>query len=201
SGKATLLGLLQSPIVVVLAIVFLGERLSPKHWLAGVLVLIGAFLINFDVDALAFNMSWGELLGIISPFCIGAGIVTMKSVVEKVNPIQVTGVALLIGAGMLSFSLPIFDVGVQLGVSVLLVILLMGIVRGTAWFVYYTTLPHIGASRAAIIFVSYAFFTVIFQLIMVAIAPDLGIRLPGNLLTALIGGIFIVSGIVVMNRA
>ena len=89
SGKSTLLGLTQSPMMVILAIIFLHEKLATKHWIAGSLVLMGAILINFNLDGFSFDVGWGELLGIVSSLCISVGVIIITPVMTKANKLQV----------------------------------------------------------------------------------------------------------------
>ncbi|MEM7119166.1 MAG: DMT family transporter [Chloroflexota bacterium] len=201
AGKSSLLGLLQSPAVIILSIIFLGERLLLKHWLAGALMIFGAFLINFNPTAFTFEFGAGELARVALAFFVGIGIVLMKTVVANINEIQVTGVSMTIGAIFLSLTIAWFDTSLQLTLPAFGLLLLVGLLRGLSWYAYYVPLPFIGASRAIILFGSYSFFTVMLQLITVAIAPNLGIQLPSNLMMALLGGLVVVGGIVIMTRS
>ncbi|MEM7533373.1 MAG: DMT family transporter [Chloroflexota bacterium] len=201
AGKSTLLGLLQAPAVIILSIIFLGERLLLKHWLAGALMIFGAFLINFNPEALTFEFGSGELARVALAFFVGVGIVLMKPIVVNINEIQVTAVSMIISVFFLCAAIPWFDSGLQFSLPALGLLAIVGILRGLSWYFYYVPLPIIGASRAIILFGSYAFFTVMLQLIIVAITPNLGTQLPSNLAMALIGGVVIVVGIVVMTRS
>lgn len=201
AGKSSLLGLLQAPAVIILSIIFLGERLLLKHWLAGALMLFGAFLINFNPEALTFEFGTGELARVVLALFVGIAIVIMKPIVTNINEIQVTGVSMLIGGLFLSMALPWFDTGLELTIPAFCLLVLVGLLRGLSWYAYYVPLPIIGASRAIILFGSYSFFTVLLQLITVSITQDLGIQLPPNLAMALLGGLVIVGGIVVMTRS
>ena len=61
-------------------------------------------------------------------------------------------------------------------------------------------MPHIGASRCSILFLSFVLMTFILQTAIDTIAPSLGLQVPANLLTAATGGLIIVTGIILINR-
>jgi drug/metabolite transporter (DMT)-like permease len=61
AGKMALLGQLESPFVVILAIIFLGEALTIRRGVAGLFVLAGTLLINFNLQTLEFGLGWGEI--------------------------------------------------------------------------------------------------------------------------------------------
>ena len=75
----------------------------------------------------------------------------------------------------------------------------MGCFRGLAWFFYYTSMRHIGASRASIIFLSSGFFTVLFQVSLAAFLPNLGLQPPQSLTAVILGGVLIAIGIVILQ--
>ncbi|MEM7536340.1 MAG: DMT family transporter [Chloroflexota bacterium] len=201
SGKSTLLGLLQSPVVVIFAIVFLSERLQSKHWIAGGFILLGAFLINFNPNAFTLEIGIGESARIATTIFVAVGIILMKPIVAQVNAIQATGVSILISVIFLLMALPLFDVELQLNVPIFVLLTIVGILRGLSWLLYYIALPVIGVSRGIILFGSNAFFTVLLQVAVVAMLPFLGLKLPSNLLMALLGGVFMLGGIALMNRS
>ncbi len=72
AGKTALLGQLETPFVVIFAITFLGEVLTKRRWIAGLLALLGTVLINFDFQALAFTLGRGEILATLAPISVRA---------------------------------------------------------------------------------------------------------------------------------
>ncbi len=199
SGKTALLLQLETPFVVILAIFLLKEQVSARHWIAGVLALSGALLINFDLRALQLTFSWGEIQAMLAPIGSATGIIILKSVLDRADAYRVTGLALLLGAVFLTPFVPFMVFSFELGGAVLGVIALMGLMRGASWLIYNMGLKHIGASRSAIIFISFAFFTVMFQAGVAKFGPALGLQLPANLPAALIGGALIALGIVMLQ--
>ncbi|MCB0211550.1 MAG: DMT family transporter [Anaerolineae bacterium] len=199
SGKVALLGQLETVFVVTLAILFLGERLTPLRWLAGVIALLGVLLINFDVQALRFTLSRGELLATAAPLAVASGIIIVKPVLDLADARLITGLALLLGGVFLTPLLPLTGTPLTLSGAALLVIIGGGIMRGLAWLFYNVSLRHIGAARCAIIFLSYAFFAVTLQIIIVQLAPGLGLQLPSNLVAAIGGGLLVALGIAILQ--
>lgn len=199
SGKAALLGQLQPPFMVTLAIIFLGEHMSGRRWLAGALAVSGAVLINFDPRAAELSLGWGEILAILGVLTMATGIIILKKSLDHADPQWITGLALLAGALFLTPLLPFYGSTAWLGLATLLVIAIMGLFRGGAWLVFNVALRHIGASRCSILFLSFAFFTVIFQLGFNRLLPLLDLRTPTNLLMAVIGGSFVAAGVILLQ--
>ncbi|MEM7128987.1 MAG: DMT family transporter [Chloroflexota bacterium] len=205
AGKANLLGQLQTFFVVALAILFLNETLSRRRLVAILLALFGATLINFDPSTLWVTWGLGETLTIGGRLMIAVGIVLMKPLFDHGNAAGTTGLAMLIGAFFLFGAFPFsrtmitIDPGYSVGWATIMMIGLIGIGRGLSWLCFNTAQRYIGASQAIIIFLSYAFFTILFQAIVVWIAPNVGVQLPKNLGIALVGGVLIAAGIIILQ--
>lgn len=199
AGKSALLGQLQTPFLVVLAIIFLGEHLSPRRWLAGALALSGGILINFDAEALQLSIGWGESMAILGALAVSTGITILKPLLDRVDARWVTGLALLLGALFLIPFIPFYGSSAGLGWTALVIIVVTGTIRGGSWLVYNIALQHIGASRCAIIFLTFAFFTVILQLVVATSSPLLGLQPPANLPMAFVGGGVVTLGIVLLQ--
>lgn len=199
SGKVALLGQLETVFVVALAILFLGERLTPWRWLAGGIALLGVLLINFDVQAFRFTLSRGELLATIAPLAVASGIIIIKPVLDLADARLVTGLALTMGGLFLMPLVPLTGTPLEMDSAALAIIVSAGVMRGLAWLFYNVSLPRIGAARCAIIFLSYAFFTVVLQIIVVQLAPGLGLQLPTNLIAAVGGGFLVALGIAILQ--
>lgn len=199
AGKAALFGQLETVFVVIFAIIFLGEVLTRRRWIAGLLAFSGMILINFDLQSLQFTLGRGEVLATLSPICVAAGIVVLKPVLDYADARQVTGLALIFGA---LYMLPFIPFWVTLYVfttAAFMTIGFMGFCRGTSWLAYNLSLQRIGASQSAIIFVSFAFFTVLLQGLAAWLVPWLEVKLPTNLVAALLGGSLIACGIFVLQ--
>lgn len=199
AGKAALFGQLETVFVVVFAIIFLDEVLTRRRWIAGLLALLGMILINLDLKSLQFTLGWGEILATLSPICVAAGIIVLKPVLDYADARQVTGLALILGALYMMPFIPFLVTLYIVAAAALINIGVMGFCRGTSWLAYNLSLQRIGASQTAIIFVSFAFFTVLLQGVIAWLAPWLGVKLPTNLFAALLGGSLIACGIFVLQ--
>lgn len=205
AGKSALLGRLETIFIVIMAVIFLGEAWSTRHWIAGALALGGTILINLNTSAKAgtmqFQLGWGEFLAIVAPLGIAAGIIILKPVLDRLNAQWITGLTFLLAGLFLLPFLPGYTGSTQLSWPVVGIIALAAILRGTSWSIYNMSMRHIGASRCAIIFLSSTFFTVLAQVVVDAIWPKLRLQVPGNLIMAVIGGIVITIGILILQRA
>jgi drug/metabolite transporter (DMT)-like permease len=199
AGKAALLGQLETPFVVILAIIFLGERLSLRRWLAGGLALSGSILINFDWQALELSLGWGEVLAFLAPLSFASGIILLKPLLDKAEAGWLTGLALLFGSLLSLPAAPFFLSSLEFSSVIVLIVMAIGLLRGGAWLGYNLALRHIGPAHCAILFVSFAFFTVILQIIVANLAPALGLQLPDNLPIALLGGGLVAVGIIILH--
>jgi len=199
AGKMALLGQLETVFILTLAILFLGERLSVRRSMAGVFTLAGALVINFDPQALQLTLSWGEVLAVLAPLSVAAGVIVLKPLLDIADARWVTGFAFLFGFLFMAPLIPFTNSRSELGWAALVVIAIMGMTRGWAWLAYNVSLRHIGVSRSAIIFLSFAFFTVVLQAIVARLGPTLGLRLPTNLLVAMIGGGLVAIGIIILQ--
>jgi drug/metabolite transporter (DMT)-like permease len=204
SSKATLLGRLEVIFVVGLAVIFLGETWTRRHWLAGGLALVGAVIVNFDLHAFDLRFGLGELLALLAVFAFAVGIVLLKTLVDRHDGQLVTGFGLLLGAAMLTlFGLHdgmAFDAVRDAGWWAALVLLVRGLLLGISWVTYNVAMKTLGASLCSVLFLSVAFFTVLLQLVVDALAPGLGLRVPHNLFTALLGGVIIGASVLLIHR-
>ena len=205
AGKTNLLGQLQTYFVVGMAILFLGETLSRKKIIAVAFALIGSTLISFDTSLMAFTWGTGETLTVVGRMLIAIGIILMKPLFDDGNAAGTTGIAMLVGAFFLFCAYPFVrstitvDPNFSITIATVTAIAFIGLGRGLSWLCFNTAQRYIGASQAVIIFLSYAFFTILFQAITVWNLPDIGVKLPPNLGMALVGGLLIAIGIIVLQ--
>ena len=205
SSKVILLSRVETIFVVVLAVIFLGERWSGRHWFASFLALGGATLISFDPGVLQPTLSWGDGLTLLAAFLVAAGIVILKPLLVRRDPRFVTGLGLLAGALCLGPFL-YADSSLPAGASLvtaplfLLLIAVRGLTLGISWATYNAAMRQIGASRCAVLFLSVSFLTVALQVFVDAAAPGLGLRVPDSLATAVAGGIVISVAVALVQR-
>lgn len=218
SGKTAMLGRLEAILVVILAVLFLGEKWSARHWLGTLLAVGGTTLVNFDPTLWELQLGIGEGLTLLAATFFAVGIVTLKPLLDRRDPRFVTACGFLIGAafmtpfvmglGPASLGLPAdspafaatLTTSAAIAWPVLLMLVIRGLLLGLSWWSYNAAMPHIGASRCSVLFLSVVFMTFGLQITVDAIAPGLGLQVPSNLLTAAFGGFIIVCGIVLIHR-
>jgi drug/metabolite transporter (DMT)-like permease len=200
SSKTTLFGRLEVIFIVALAVVFLGEKWSPRHWVAGALALTGAALINFDPSAYELRVGRGELLSLGSVLSFSVGIILLKSLVDRLDGIIVTGFGLLFGAVLLIPVALYEGLANAIGTAwVLALLLVRGLFLGISWVTYNVAMKHLGASRCSVLFLSIVFFTVVLQLLVNTISPQLELRVPDNLAMSALGGVVIGGAVFVIH--
>ena len=223
SGKTAMLGRLEAILVVILAVLFLGEKWSARHWLGTFLAVGGTTLVNFDATLWELQLGIGEGLTLLAATFFAVGIVTLKPLLDRRDPLFVTAGGFLIGSafmtpfvmgvGPASLGLPadspalaaslttsLTATSVAIAWPVLFMLVIRGLLLGLSWWSYNAAMPHIGASRCSVLFLSVVFMTFGLQIAVDAIAPGLGLQVPSNLLTAAFGGFIIVCGIVIIHR-
>jgi drug/metabolite transporter (DMT)-like permease len=215
SSKSSLLGRLEVIFVITLAVIFLGEQWSRRHWISSFLALGGAVLINFDLTVWQLKFGQGELLSVLAAFVFAAGIVAFKPLLDRRDASVVTGSGLLLGA---VFLVPLFyadfggvgAIGVAtaiepaslagLGWLAWLTLGVRGVMLGVSWATYNVAMRHLGASRCSVLFLSLVLFTLALQTALDALAPGLGLQVPSNSVAAVLGGLMIFISIVVIQR-
>ena len=201
--EGLLAGPLEAVIVVVLAWLFLKERLRKKQ-LAGVVIALSGFLATVSSSSLRLTlqfsipMTFGDFEAICSAFTFGAGIIFMTKLVERHNSIEVSGSSLLIsGLILAAFLIPRNIQTSYPGIGSLIFLVFFSLVPMAAAFLYVIGLSRIGASLTSTIASSNILFTLLFQLVFRAF----GIRasLPENILLAVIGGGLGILGIYLIH--
>ena len=204
SSTTTLLGRLEVLFVVGLAVLFLGERWTRRHSLAGTLALSGAVLVTFDPEALDLRFGAGEGMALLAAFVFAIGIILLKSLVDRQDGQLVTGYGLLLGAILLTpFAVADAETVAAAGAVdawVGCVLVVRGVLLSISWVTYNVAMRHIGASRTAVLFLTIVVFTLLIQLGVDALAPGIGMRVPGSLLSALAGGLLIGVAVVLLHR-
>ncbi len=204
SSTTALLGRLEALFVVGLAVVFLGERWTARHWLASCLGVTGALLVAFDPQSLQLRLQAGELLALLGALVVAAGIIILKSLVDRQDGQLVTGYGLILGGVMLA-PLVLVDADTVSATRAAIgsvggYLAVRGLLLGVSWATYNVAMRHIGAARAAVLFLSVVVFVMLIQLVIFVLAPGLGLRLPAHLLAALLGGVLIGASIVLLHR-
>ncbi len=204
STKTTLLGRLEVVLIVALAVIFLGERWTRRHWLALGLALLGATVVNFDTAAFNLQFGLGELMSLGAVLSFSVGIILLKSLVDRQDGQLVTGFGLLLGAALLTPVALVEDVSLNtiadVGGLAALLLFVRGLFLGISWVTYNVAMKHIGASRCSVLFLTLVLFTVVLQVGIDAVAPGLGLQIPGNLPMSILGGLIICGAVFLIHR-
>lgn len=201
SKEGLLAGPLETVVVVILAWLFLKEKLRKKQ-LAGIIIALSGFVAAVLSSSsqsnllLSIPLTFGDFEAILSAFTFAAGVVLMTKMVERHSSIEVSGSSLLI-SGLFLTTILIFRTP-SLHVSVdWIFMVLFALVPLTAALLYVVGLSRIGASLTSTIASSNILFTLLFQLLF----RGFGIRttIPENILLAVIGGALGVFGIYLIH--
>jgi drug/metabolite transporter (DMT)-like permease len=201
SKEGLLAGPLETVVVLILAWLFLKEKLRKKQ-LAGIIIALSGFVAAVLSSSSQLNLllsiplTFGDFEAILSAFTFAAGVVLMTKMVERHSSIEVSGSSLLI-SGLFLTTILIFRTP-SLHVSVdWIFMVLFALVPLTAALLYVVGLSRIGASLTSTIASSNILFTLLFQLLF----RGFGIRttIPENILLAVIGGALGVFGIYLIH--
>ncbi len=227
SKEVLVAGPLEIVIIVILARLFLNEKLK-KIQLAGiVLALIGFFIsivsdIGTDVlDGMqtvitsplpSIPITFGDIEAILSAFGFGIGVLFLTKLVSLHSSIEVAGTSMLISglilAGfMIGFSYESLQISLvvegslfqqpQMLINTIIIVAPFSLLPFIGALSYSTGLSRIGASITATVGSSSILITVIIQITL----RQLGItsNLPENIILAIIGGIIGFLGIYIIH--
>lgn len=187
-GTAAILLYSFPAMVVVLARIFLGERLSPPKVLALVLTVAGIFLVAGAYDPANLEVSFFVLTtGLLAALCFGLYPVFGKPVTGRMNPSTILCYALGFGAAvLLVFAVPTLDTLAGLPPGYYALLLLMAVAHTALGYALYTFgIRRLEAGQAAIIATMEA-----------VVAGILGVTLLGEEMTFLkvLGALLVLSG-------
>lgn len=225
SKEVLLAGPLEIVIIVILARVFLSEKLKRIQVIGIVLALIGFFIsILSDIGTNILNgiqtaitspstfITFGDIEAILSAFGFGIGVLFLTKLVSRHSSMEVAGTSMLISGlilvgFMIGFSyesLQIFLVTEgylfqqpQLLINTIIILVLFSLLPFIGSLSYSIGLSRIGASITATIGSSSILMTVIIQITL----RQLGItsNLPENIFLAIVGGILGFLGIYIIH--
>lgn len=215
SKEVLISGSLEIVIIVILARVFLNERLSRFHIIGIGLALAGFFMavtsdanisvvdiieITKGTSLLSF-ISFGDVEAIISAFGFAIGVLILSKLVLKHSSIEVAGASMftsglmLVGfmiLGVLSYEsnhiiLSSNEVSLLRQPIIIAIIILFSLLPFIGSLSYSTGLSMIGASLTATIGSSSILLTVVIQIVL----KEFGIssHLPENIFLAILGGV------------
>jgi drug/metabolite transporter (DMT)-like permease len=212
-------------IIVVLAQVFLNEKLNRIQVTGIVLALIGFFIsivsdIGIDVlDSIqtvitpplpSTLITFGDMEAILSAFGFGIGVLFLTKLVSLHSSIEVAGASMLISglilvSFMVGFSYESLQVSLvakhslfkQPQMNTIIILVLFSLLPFIGSLSYSTGLSRIGASITATIGSSSILITIIIQITL----RELGVKsnLPENIFIAIVGGVIGFLGIYIIH--
>ena len=225
SKEVLIAGPLEIVIIVVLARVFLNEKLNRIQVTGIVLALIGFFIsivsdIGIDVlDSIqtvitpplpSTLITFGDMEAILSAFGFGIGVLFLTKLVSLHSSIEVAGASMLISglilvSFMVGFSYESLQVSLvakhslfkQPQMNTIITLALFSLLPFIGSLSYSTGLSRIGASITAIIGSSSILITIIIQITL----RELGVKsnLPENIFIAIVGGVIGFLGIYIIH--
>ncbi len=185
--------------VIILSAIFLSERLSLLEGVGSVLVIVGVFIVLTDIEAVGLTLGLGEIEAIVSSFFLGTSVVVTTALLKTHDLTPFTGVELLISGAL------VITIGAATGLVVLpepsawLILILLGLFPAIGLLTYNAALPKIGASLTSVLFALNGIFTVGVELLILHILPDANLKLPQNVLLAVLGGLIAFVGVYLLN--
>lgn len=194
AGKTQLINVpLETISVVVLAWIFLHEKLDRFKILGAVLIMIGVIL-SFNIRTMTAGGSGiGELLIVIASLSGAITVIIVTKLLEKYETRQITGFSLLFAGLILQFQW--FFVRLDFQWSWYLT--LTPIVPLAVFFLQNLSYKRVGASLTSIIVSTSIILVVVLQIILYHIG--LPVLLPENLILAFVGGLISIVGIVIIT--
>lgn len=200
AGKTMLLTIpAEDVFIVLLAVVFLAERMI-KLQLLGITIAIVGFTLSAasNVSASGVQFQIGDLQAILSAMCNALAITLFAKLIVRYNPIEVSGWIMLM-SGLIINVIQYMFYPPHLSVMDWLYLIGFSFIALSAFTLYNVSMKRIGTSMTSIITSSSLVLTVVIQL---AIVPfGIAFALPSNLILALFGGGISVAGICISSKA
>ena len=200
AGKTMLLTIpAEDVFIVLLAVVFLAERII-KLQLLGITIAIVGFTISAasNVSASGVQFQIGDLQAILSAMCNALAITLFAKLIVRYNPTEVSGWIMLM-SGLIINAIQYIFYPPHLSIMDWLYLIGFSFIALSAFTLYNVSMKRIGTSMTSIITSSSLVLTVVIQL---AIVPfGIAFSLPSNLILALFGGGISVAGICISSKA
>ena len=216
SKESLLAGPIEIITVLLLARLFLHERLNKKQ-LSGIAIALVGFVIvilsdhNIDNNngiinivliefkSLNFSISFGDVEAIISAISFAAAVFFLAKLSLRYSPLEISGMCLLLAGFILIIVMFIFtpEMSINMILSYWYIFIIFSMLPLIGTILYVEGIKRIGASLTSTIASSRILLTLIFQILL----THLGIRntLPDNIFLALIGGILGITGIIIIH--
>jgi drug/metabolite transporter (DMT)-like permease len=200
AGKTMLLTIpAEDVFIVLLAVVFLAERMI-KLQLLGITIAIVGFTISAasNVSESGVQFQIGDLQAILSAMCNALAITLFAKLIARYNPTEVSGWIMLM-SGLIINAIQYIFYPPHLSIMDWLYLIGFSFIALSAFTLYNVSMKRIGTSMTSIITSSSLVLTVVMQL---AIVPfGIAFSLPSNLILALFGGGISVAGICISSKA
>jgi drug/metabolite transporter (DMT)-like permease len=195
AGKTSLINLpLETLSIVILAWLFLNERLNSIQIIGASIVIVG-IILSIGSDVTSTNITQfgiGEIESIIASLSGAVQAILIVKLLFKYKTLEVTAFTLIISGVMLQFQW-FFNPFSTIQSSAWFYVLLSPLVPMALFFLQYLSMNKIGASFTSIIGSVSIVLTVTIQLILVRFAVP--VTIPENVTLALTGGAVSVLGI------
>jgi drug/metabolite transporter (DMT)-like permease len=215
SKESLLAGPVEIIAVLLLARVFLHERLNKKQ-LSGIAIALVGFVIvilsdhNIDnngiiniiiieFESLNFSISFGDVEAIISAISFALAVFFLAKLSSRYSPLEISGMCLLLSGFMLITVMLIFtpEMSINMMKSYWYIFIIFSLLPLIGTILYVEGIKRIGASLTSTIASSRILLTLILQILL----TQIGIRntLPDNIFLALIGGVLGITGIIIIH--
>lgn len=196
SKEGLLAGPLEVVVILVLARLFLKERLDRPKTFGAAVALAGFFATVMSSGTLELLFTWGDLEAVISAVSFGTGVVLITRLIGNHSALQLTGSSLFI-TGLILFSI-LWNTAPVISLDDVTYVLAFSLLPLLAAYTYVVGLGRIGASMTSVIASFSILLTVVFQLVLLELGVDA--ILPSNVPLAVIGGVLGVLGIYLIHR-
>ncbi|HEX7257161.1 MAG TPA: EamA family transporter [Nitrososphaeraceae archaeon] len=215
SKESLLAGPIEIITVLLLARVFLHERLNKKQ-LSGIAIALVGFVIvilsdhNIDnngiinivlieFESLNFSISFGDVEAIISAISFALAVFFLAKLSTRYSPLEISGMCLLLSGFILITVMLIFtpEMSINMIKTYWYIFIIFSLLPLIGTMLYVEGIKRIGASLTSTIASSRILLTLILQILL----TQIGVRntLPDNIFLALIGGILGITGIIIIH--
>ena len=215
SKESLLAGPIEIITVVLMARIFLHEKLNKKQ-LSGICIAFVGFILVLlsdhnsgnneiinvtiiEVKLLNFSISFGDIEAIISAISFALAVFFLARLSKKYSPLEISGMCLLLSGFILIIVMLIFtpELSVNLFMSYWYIFITFSLLPLIGTICYVEGIKRIGASLTSTIASSRILLTLMIQILL----THIGIRntLPDNIFLALIGGILGITGIIIIH--
>ena len=196
SKEGLIAGPVEVIVIIILARIFIGERLGRMRTLGAVVALAGFFAAVASAGTAELILTLGDIEALVSAVCFGAGIILVTKLTANHPALAVTGVSTFLCGAILASAL--WSTLPTMGLMEWFAVLAFSVLPVGAAYTYIVGLARIGASMTATIASFSILLTLLFQIFMALVGfPAM---LPHNIPLAISGGSLGVLGIYLIHR-